>query len=104
MLSGTLNTSNDKLKLLCQKYKVKELSLFGSSLRNDFNSESDIDLLITFDEKAEFSLFDMVHIKEEFEKLFGRSVDLVSKKGIERSKNIYRKKAILENSMVIYAS
>jgi predicted nucleotidyltransferase len=99
-----INFSENELKELCLKNQVKELSIFGSALRDDFNSDSDIDLLITFDDSTQYSLFDIVRIKEEFENFLERPVDLVKRKAIERSKNIYRKKAILESARVIYAA
>ena len=99
-----LNIPEEKLSALCQKYLVKELSIFGSILRDDFKSESDIDLLITFNEKANYSLFDIVRIQEEFAKLFGRPVDIVSRRAVERSRNFYRKKAILDTAKIIYAT
>jgi len=46
----------------------------------------------------------VVKIKEEFEKLFGRSVDLISRRAIERSRNEFRKKAILAKTKIIYAA
>jgi len=73
-------------------------------LREDFTDKSDIDLLYVFEDKAKRSLFDIVNIKEEFEKLFGRHVDFVSRNAIEQSRTIYRKKAMLENLKVIYAA
>jgi len=99
-----LNIPEEKLSALCQKYLVKELSIFGSVLRDDFKSQSDIDLLITFNEKANYSLFDIVRIQEELAKLFGRPVDLVSRRAVERSRNLYRKKAILDTAKIIYAT
>ncbi|MEO8399631.1 MAG: nucleotidyltransferase domain-containing protein [Ignavibacteriaceae bacterium] len=64
------------LKDICKRYSIKELSLFGSVLRNDFNSASDIDLLYVFENNTRYSLFDMVQIKEDFEKFFERSVEV----------------------------
>lgn len=104
MMMNNLNISQEKLSLLCKKYLIKELSLFGSALRIDFDEDSDIDLLVTFEDKTKYSLFDIVRVKEDFEKLFDRPVDIVNHKAIEKSKNSYRKKAILDTAKVIYAS
>ena len=104
MTINNINVPDEKLKELCGKYLVKELSLLGSGLRSDFNRESDIDLLVTFEESANYSLFDIVRIKEEFEKFFNRPVDLIDREAIEKSTNVYRKKAILESAKVIYES
>jgi hypothetical protein len=104
MTINNLKIPEERLRKICEKYLVKELAIFGSALDGDFNDDSDIDLLYTFQDNAEHSLFSKVRIKEEFEKLFGRPVDLISRKAIENSRNIYKKRAILEHSKVIYAA
>jgi uncharacterized protein len=86
---------------LAKKYRVKELALFGSVLRNDFNELSDIDILVEFNDNKEYSLFDLFVIKSEFEKAFGKDVDLVEKQSI---RNPYRRENILKNAKVIYAA
>lgn len=91
------------IESFCQKWKVKEFALFGSILRDDFNlSKSDVDVLVTFIHGQDLSLFDLVEMKEELEIIFKRKVDLVSRESIEKSKNPYRKKEILEHCEVIY--
>ena len=93
-----------RLEDFCKKHKIRELSLFGSALRDDFNDKSDIDLLYVFSDDSSCGLFDVVRIKDELEELFGRRVDLVSKDAIEKSRNIIRRESILENSRIIYAA
>lgn len=104
MTVNKIRIPEEKLSEICRRYKINELALFGSALREDFTEHSDIDLLYVFEENSTHSLFDVVGIKEEFEKLLGRPVDFVSRRAIERSRNIYRKKAILENVRIIYAA
>jgi len=104
MTINNLDIQEEQLREICKKYLIKELALFGSALRDDFTENSDIDLLYTFQDVAKHSLFDIVRIKEEFEKLFGRPVDLVSRSAIERSRNKYRKNTILKKTKVIYAA
>ena len=84
--------------------KIREFALFGSVLREDFSPHSDIDVLVTFSEDAEHSLFDLVHMEDELEALFGRSVDVVSRRGVQASRNYIRKNAILNSAEAIYAS
>jgi uncharacterized protein len=94
----------DKLHEFCRHWKITELALFGSALRNDFSSESDIDLLVRFAPTSSHTLFEMVQIQEELSEIFGRNVDLVSRRGIESSRNPIRRKAILDSAEVIYAT
>ncbi|MDD4975687.1 MAG: nucleotidyltransferase domain-containing protein [Bacteriovorax sp.] len=92
----------DKIKDFCQKWKVKEFSLFGSVIRDDFSPEkSDVDVLITFFPEQVLG-WDIVDMKEELETIFNRKVDMVNKEVIEKSHNPYRKKSILEHYEVIY--
>jgi len=95
---------SDKIADYCKRWKITELALFGSALRDDFNLESDIDVLVTFDRDARWTLFDMVDMREELKEIFGRDVDLVSRRGIESSQNYLRRKEILSSAKVIHVS
>ena len=88
----------------CERWQVTELALFGSVLRDDFGPESDIDVLVSFEDSARHTLFDMVRMEGELKALFGREVDLVSRRGIERSSNQLRREAILEAAETIHAA
>ena len=87
---------------LCQQWQIKELALFGSVLRDDFNPRSDIDVLISFTENAKITFFDLDKIEQQLSDIFHRPVDVVTKKAIEQSHNWIRKRNILERSQVIY--
>jgi len=93
-----------KIADFCQRWKIVEFSLFGSSLREDFRSDSDIDVLVTFAPDTRVSLFDLVDMEDELKNVFGREVDLVEKDSIVQSENYIRRKNILENTKVIYAA
>ena len=84
-----------QLAAFCRRWEIDELSLFGSVLREDFHPDSDVDVLIAFAPESKPTLFDLVEMKEELERLFGRRVDLVTKRGIEGSRNWLRRTAIL---------
>lgn len=94
----------DKLKAFCRRWKITEFALFGSVLRDDFRPDSDIDVLVTFAPEAGWSLFDHVTMQDELKAILGRTVDLVSRRGIERSQNYIRRKAILSSAEVIYVA
>ena len=86
----------------CERWQVRELALFGSVLRDDFGPNSDIDVLVSFEEGSRHTLFDMDRMEAELKEEFGRNVDLVSRRGIEASSNHLRREAILESAEVIY--
>ena len=94
----------DRIAAFCERWQVTELSLFGSVLRDDFGPGSDVDVLVAFAEEARHSLFDMVRMENELKEIFGREVDLVSRRGIERSRNHLRRKAILDSAEVVHAA
>ena len=85
----------------CRKWHIRELSLFGSVLRDDFGPESDIDILVELEPEHGLDLFDWVDMRDELRQLFQREVDLVSKVGL---KNPIRKRAILASARVVYAA
>ena len=85
----------------CSKWKIAEMSLFGSVLRDDFGPDSDIDVLVELAPHADLSLFDWVAMQDELESLFSRPVDLVSKQGL---RNPYRRKSILGSREIVYAA
>ncbi len=91
----------EKLALFCQKWKIKELALFGSVLRDDFRPDSDIDVLISFEPDAHWSLFDIVEMQIELKALFGREVDIVEREGL---RNPFRRRSILNRLEVVYES
>jgi len=93
-----------RLADFCRRWKVSELALFGSTLQNDFHATSDVDLLVSFAPSAKVSLFDLVRMQNELKEIFGREVDLVERRAIEKSENYIRRKSILENTKVIYAA
>ena len=74
-----LNLTSEKLANFCQGNHIIELSLFGSILREDFNENSDIDLLVVFElkQKKSMSLMDLVGIQYELEDLTQRKIDLI---------------------------
>ncbi len=86
----------------CRERGIARLELFGSALRDDFREESDVDLLATLRPDAHPTLLDWAEMQEKLAEVFGRPVDLVSRRAIESSKNRYRKHAILSTAVPIY--
>ncbi len=77
------------------------MALFGSVLRDDFRVDSDIDVLVTFEEDAPWSLWQFLDARQELEDLLGRKVEMVEKKCVT---NPFRRYAILTSKQVIYAA
>ena len=66
-----------QLQAFCQRYPIRKLSLFGSVLRDDFDSDSDVDVLVELEPSARISFFDMVTMEMELTDMIGRKVDCV---------------------------
>lgn len=104
MSTTPIGLAKDKIGDFCKKWGVRELSLFGSVLREDHRPDSDIDILVDFRPGIERSLLDLVSMTDELRAIFGREVDLVTRKAVENSENYIRRKAILSSLEVVYAS
>lgn len=94
----------EKIKAFCRQWKIKEIALFGSVLRDDFNPASDVDVLVSWFPDAAWGLFSVSEMQEELSQILGRKVDLVSRTSIENSRNWIRKRHILENAETVYAA
>ena len=90
-----------KIDEFCRRWRVRELALFGSVLREDFDGDSDVDVLVSFSADAQWSLYEWVDMLEELKKIFGREVDLLSSRAL---RNPFRRHEILSTQKVLYAA
>ena len=104
MAETAVEIPRDKIIDFCRRWKITEFALFGSVLRDDFRPTSDIDVLVSFAPDGDWGLFDHVDMQDELKSIFDRDVDLVSRRGIERSRNHLRRKAILDSAEVLYVA
>lgn len=91
----------EKIGAFCRRWKVAELAVFGSVLRADFGPDSDVDVLVRFEDEAPWSLLDLVQMRDELGSIWGRAVDLVEGKAL---RNPFRRKAILGSRHIVYES
>ena len=68
-------------KEIKEKYKVKEIGIFGSYLKNEAREKSDLDILVEFEKPIGF--FKFLELEEYLSNLIGIKVDLVSKKALK---------------------
>jgi uncharacterized protein len=92
------------LAAFCRTWKIAKLELFGSFLTGEAGPDSDIDLLVTYESGARWSLLEHVHIENELSDLVGRKVDLMSRQAIEAGHNAIRRNAILRAAVPIYVA
>ena len=103
-MNAHIETPRDEIAAFCKRWRVTELALFGSVLRDDFGPESDVDVLIRFHPEVQHSLLDMARMRQELSRMFGREVDLIEHTVVERSRNYIRRKSILQTAEVVYAA
>lgn len=99
-----LHIPDKAIRDFCAKWKIADFALFGSVLRKDFRPDSDVDVLVAFDDSARWSLFDLAAMRDELTSIFDRDVDLVLRSAVESSPNPYRRKEILGNARTLYAA
>ncbi|MBE9175696.1 nucleotidyltransferase domain-containing protein [Synechocystis salina LEGE 06155] len=94
----------EKVAEFCRKWQVIELALFGSVLRDDFRLDSDIDVMVQFDPDAHPTFHTLDQMEAELKTIFDRDIDLITRQGIESSRNYLRRQEILSSAQVIYAT
>ena len=104
MASHPISLERESIEGFCGRWKVTELSVFGSVLRDDFHPGSDIDILVSFSPDADWSLLDHVAMRDELGEILGRKVDLVTRRAVERSRNWIRRKEILDSAQPLYVA
>ena len=90
----------EEIKMLCQQYRVRELALFGSALRDDFSAGSDVDLLVEFEPEAQVGFMTLARMQRELSAILHRQVDLVPKGGLKPR----IRQAVLSSAEVLYAA
>ncbi len=103
-LPGGFDWPIEEIEAFCRRWKIVELSVFGSVLRQDFRPDSDIDFLVRFAPDARWSLFDHARMEHELGEVLGREVDLVSRSTVEQSPNWIRREEILTTARRFYAA
>jgi predicted nucleotidyltransferase len=102
-----IDLDSQAIRDFCEKWKIKELSVFGSILREDFRPESDIDFLAKYEDCQqvhEYDLFDEIHMREELSEIVGRDVDLVDRSVIEATSNRFVREELLLTAEPVYAA
>ena len=87
-----------------RRWNVSAFAVFGSILREDFNTDSDVDVLLTPGPEARWTLLDIVRMQHELEGVFGRSVDVLTSRGVAMSRNPFRRNEIQRTARVIYGA
>ena len=103
-MSAHIDFRPDDISAFCQRWQIVELALFGSVLRDDFVSESDVDILVRFAQATRPAPRNWLAMERELSAILGREVDLIERQSVEGSRNYIRRKAILDSAQIVYAA
>ena len=103
-MKAAIELPTEKITAFCQKWQLTELALFGSVLRDDFRPDSDIDVMVQFHTDAHPTFRTLDQMETELKTIFDRDIDLITRQGIESSRNYLRRNEILSSAQVIYAT
>ncbi len=73
------NTLTRQKQELRQKYGTTEIGIFGSYVRGEQKKQSDVDLLVEFEEPSNLTLLDFIRLENYLSEILGVKVDLVEK-------------------------
>ena len=104
MRQPALELPRPQIADFCRRWGISELALFGSILRPDFRSDSDVDVLVTFAPATHWTLLDCARMEQELTGIVGRPVDLVTRRAVEQSSNAIRRRQILESAESFYVA
>ena len=97
---STLSIPKKEIEIFCRKHHIRRLSLFGSSLREDFTPESDVDILIEFEPEQVVGFFRLAGIEIELSKILKRKVDLRTPAELSR----YFRQEVIDTAEIQYAA
>jgi predicted nucleotidyltransferase len=95
----SIDIPKEIIEAFCKKHHIRKLSIFGSALRQDFKSDSDIDVLVEFNTSNTPGLIKLAGIEIELSNLIGRKVDLRTPQDLSR----HFRQEVIESAEVQYA-
>jgi predicted nucleotidyltransferase len=96
--------SDDELREFCERWGIARLWLFGSILRDDYDEQSDIDVIVEVRPDGISGLLSFLRMEDELAGRVGRQVQVVEMQAVERSTNPYRKRHVLTTLQPLYAA
>jgi len=99
-----IEVPKDKIAAFCRRNHIRSLAFFGSVLRDDFGPNSDVDVMVEFEQGQEPDLMGLVTIENELSEILRRKVDFVERQAVERSENYIRRRHMLQSVEAIYVA
>jgi len=96
-----IEVPTERLAEFAKKWRIVELSLFGSVVRGNFREDSDVDVMVAFEKDSRWSLWDIVDMQDELRAIFGSDVDIVDRDAVT---NPFYRKSIMGTRKIVYAA
>ena len=98
MNSRNISIPQEEITAFCQRHPIRKLALFGSALREDFRTDSDVDILVEFEPNSATDHFDMALMEIELSQIMGYKVDLRTPNELSR----YFRQKVVDTALVLY--
>lgn len=99
-----IESRREGIEAFCKKWNISELQVFGSVTTDHFRPDSDIDIVVDFPAGSHHTLIQLARMEEELERIFGRRIDLLTRKAVEQSRNTIRRESILSSLVKVYGA
>lgn len=102
MIKHGIDLDTEAIRGFCRKWKIREMVVFGSILRDEFRPDSDVDFLVVFEDDEDWELLEILDMQDELGDMIGRKAEIVERKSVEDSPNYIKRKHILSTAEPIY--
>lgn len=99
-MSMRIKVDENKIAEFCRRHHIQKLSFFGSVLRDDFRTDSDVDVLVEYEPGYRLGMFDLIRMQQEFSKIIGREADFRTPEDLGQ----YMRSRVIAESEVQYAA
>jgi len=99
-MSMQISINREQIADFCRRHHVRKLAFFGSVLRDDFRSDSDVDVLVEFEPDYRLGLFALMRMQQEFSDMIGREADFRTPEDLGR----YMRDRVIAEAEVQYAA
>ena len=99
-MSARISFEVEHVVEFCRRNDIRKLAFFGSVLRDDFNQDSDVDVLVEFEPGREPGFFGLTAMEREMSAMLGRQADMRTREDLSR----YFRDEVVSTAEVLYAA
>ena len=98
-----IELDSQAIRSFCRRWKISDLAVFGSILRDDFHPDSDVDFLVDFDADEDWDLFDDLAMRDELSEIIGREANILTRRAVRSTQNRILQQDILGTAETVCA-